>query len=133
MNTGLLLTAWYDLLSGLNVHKIDVPEDETENYVWIYIESGSSSNLKTVKVDEVIVVCQIVTFHQNNIDQTACEALDAQVENLVLPLAWAQSLSVSGMQVLNVERESFDYVQEEDSNGKIYRKVSRYKHTINQS
>jgi hypothetical protein len=133
VNTGLLLTAWHDLLSGLNVHKIDVPEDETENYVWIYIESGSSSNLKTVKVDEVIVVCQIVTFHQNNIDQTACEALDAQVENLVLPLAWAQSLSVSGMQVLNVERESFDYVQEEDSNGKIYRKVSRYKHTINQS
>lgn len=134
MNTGLLVQAWYNALSPtVNVHVIDVPEEETSNYVLIYPESGTGNNLKGAKVDEVVIICQVVTFHQNNIDQSACEALDGLVEGIILPTAWSQVLTASGMQVLNVERESFDYVQEEDQNGKIYRKVSRYKHRIHQS
>lgn len=134
MNTGLLVQAWYNALSStVNVHVIDVPEDETSDYVWIYPESGSGNNLKGAKVDEVVMICQVVTFHQNNINQTECERIDGLVEGIILPTAWAQVLTASGMQVLNVEREGFDYITEEDQNGKIYRKVSRYKHRIHQS
>jgi hypothetical protein len=133
VNAGLILNSWYNALKDVvNVYLIDVPETEESDYVLLYLESGSGLNLKGTKVDEVYVVCQVVTFHVNNIDQTSCEAIDAIVENAVLPTAFAQVITASGVQVLNIERESFDYVVEEDQSRKIYRKVSRYKHRVHQ-
>lgn len=130
------MDAWFDLLDGnisVPVHKIDVPMGASEPYVWIYPESGTGADNKRSKVDEVVVVVQVVTRFNAAINQEPVEEIDEAVEALVRPSSTSTGLSVSGYQVHQVSRDGFNYITEEDGTDKIYSKVSRYIHRINKS
>lgn len=134
--TGLLMNAWYSLLSGqsFTVYKEDVPETEEGNYVLLRAEGGSEDNNKRSFADDTVIVVDIVSVHQNNVDRSVVEAIDNTIGNLILPTSRTNGLTVqSGMQILNVRRENFTYLTEEDETKKYYRKVSRYAHKVYQT
>lgn len=129
------MDAWYDLLDGISVpvHKIDVPMGSPEPYVWIYPESGTGADNKRSRVDDAVVVVQVVTRFNASINQEVVEEIDEEIEALVKPTASSTGLSVSDYQVHQVKKDSVNYITEEDGTDKIYSKVSRYLHRINKS
>jgi hypothetical protein len=133
--TGLLMNAWYQLLNngGLSVYKEDVPENVEGNYVLIRAEGGTSMNNKRSFADETVIVVDIVTQFQTMIDRSEVETIDNTINGLILPTMQNGLTAQSGMQILNVNRETFTYLTETDNEKKYYRKVSRYVHTIYQT
>jgi len=130
---GLILDAWYDLLSGsisVDVFKEDAPSDQEANYVVISVESGTASNNKSNFSDEVVVITDIVTMFGNNVDRSVAEGIDGEINALVLPTRQTGLTNPSGVQILNVKRDTFSYLIEADSSKKYYRKISRYTHTL---
>lgn len=134
MNTGDLLQAWYDMLNthiSVPVYKYDVPELENGNYVIIRIESGTGANNKRSLNDTVVVITDIVTRFNNNVDSSVAESIDAAIFSLALPTSRGGGLvNPSGMQILNVNRENFDYIEENDGTNVYLRKMSRYSQRI---
>lgn len=132
-----ILDAWMSLLDGnisVPVYRIDVPEEEEGNYVQLRVEGGTGINNKRNISDEFIVITDIVTIFENNIDGSVVDGIDAEIFDLVLPTSRGGALAqTSGMQILNVSRENFDYLDENDGTKKYYRKVSRYKHIVTQT
>ena len=137
MNTvGALMDSWYDLINGISVpvYKIDVPETETGNYVIIRPESGTGQNNKRSLADDVVIITDVVTVFNNNANGETAEDIDAEVFDLVLPTPQGHGLTEpSGMQILNVKRETFNYLQEQDGTRVYHRKISRYVHRIHQT
>jgi hypothetical protein len=133
--TGLLMNAWYQLLNnaGLSVYKEDVPENVEGNYVLLRAEGGTSMNNKRSFADETVIVVDIVTQFQSAIDRSEVETIDNTINGLILPTMQNGLTAQSGMQILNVNRETFTYLTETDNEKKYYRKVSRYVHTIYQT
>jgi hypothetical protein len=133
--TGLLMNAWYQLLNngGLSVYKEDVPENVEGNYVLLRAEGGTSQNNKRSFADETVIVVDIVTQFQSMIDRSEVETIDNTINGLILPTMQNGLTAQSGMQILNVNRETFTYLTETDNEKKYYRKVSRYVHTIYQT
>jgi hypothetical protein len=133
--TGLLMNAWYQLLNngGLSVYKEDVPENVDGNYVLLRAEGGTSQNNKRSFADETVIVVDIVTQFQSMIDRSEVETIDNTINGLILPTMQNGLTAQSGMQILNVNRETFTYLTETDNEKKYYRKVSRYVHTIYQT
>jgi hypothetical protein len=133
--TGLLMNAWYQLLNngGLSVYKEDVPENVEGNYVLLRAEGGTSMNNKRSFADETVIVVDIVTQFQSMIDRSEVETIDNTINGLILPTMQNGLTAQSGMQILNVNRETFTYLTETDNEKKYYRKVSRYVHTIYQT
>lgn len=134
--TGLLMNAWYAKLNGnvgVEVYKEDAPEDEAGDYVLLRAEGGSGSNNKRSFNDEIVIVVDIITHFQNNIDRSEVETIDGLINALVLPTMQNGLTAQSGMQILNVNRETFTYLEEREDERKIYRKVSRYVHRIHQT
>lgn len=133
---GALLDAWYSLLSGISVpvYKGDVFQEEDGHYVVISIEGGQGQNNKRTINDDVVITVNVVTIFENNADVSVAESIDAEVFDLVLPTSGGVGLTeASGIQILNVNRETFDYVHENDNKKVYYRKVSRYRHRIHQT
>ena len=140
MNTmGNLKNSWYSLLSGgimidsviLNVYKEDVPEEETNHYVLIRAEGETDTSNKRSFRTESVVIVDIVTTFENNVDSSVVDSIDNQIQALVFNGPPLNNLSVqSGMQILNVKAETTSYLPQEDGTKKFYRKVSRYRHTI---
>ena len=137
MNTvGKLVDAWYSLLNGISVSvfRVDVPEDHIGNYVIIRPESGTGVNDKRSFNDNVIIITDVVTIFENNANQRIAEAIDVEIFDRVLSSPSLNGFTdPSGMQILNVNRESFTYLQERDQVNTYYRKVSRYNHRIHQT
>lgn len=136
MNTvGPVVDAMYTLLASISkpVYKVDVPEQEAGNYVIIRPESGSGINNKRSLNDTVIIITDVVTRFDNNINGAVTEALDVEVFDKIMPLPQSNVLSASGLQVLNVNRESFNYLQERDGVNVYNRKISRYSIRIHQT
>lgn len=135
MSVNLLMDAWYNLIENISVpvYRIDVPEDEKGDYVILRPESGTGQNNKRSINDDVVIITDVVTRFVNNVDGSVAEAIDKEIFDLVLPNPQGHGLSdPSGMQILNVKRENFDYLEEFDVQ-KYYRKVSRYVHRIHQT
>lgn len=133
MSMNLLMDAWFVLLknNSINVYKEDVPETENGNYVVIRAESETQQNNKKSFVDNAVVIVDIVTIFENNRDSSVANGIDNTIFNLVTPNPFKGALSATGIQILNVVRETSTYLQEEDAQRKIYRKISRYNHLIN--
>lgn len=134
MNTGLVLQAWYNMLNGVlsvPVYKYDIPEAVETNYVLLRVESGTGQSNKRSNVDDVVIITDVVTRFQNNADSSVCEGIDAAIFALALPTPQGGGLvNPSGMQILNVKRENFDYIEESDQDIIFFRKISRYAHRI---
>jgi hypothetical protein len=138
MNTmGLVVQSYYDILDG-NVpgfegFKEDAPEGQTSNYYLIRAEGETDQSNKRTFSDESVVIIDIVTVHENNIDRSLVEGADHVISGLILPTPQGNVLSGSGIQILNVKRENSTYLTEQDQSRKYYRKVSRYTQTITQT
>ena len=133
---GEVLTAYYSLINGqtaLGTYKLTVPIDVTTNYVWLYPESGVEINTKSSKNDRLVIRVDIVTFFENDADQTACETADTIINELIIPTPGENGLTApSGLQFLNVERENYQYLIERSGTGVVYRKISRYTQRVHQ-
>lgn len=126
---------WHLLLSGVisvPVYKEDVPEDEDGNYLLLRAEGGASQNNKRSFADQTVIITDIVTVFENNIDRSVVEAIDGEVNALVLPTRNTGLANPSNTQLHNVNRETFEYITEQDVK-KYYRKVSRYIITVYQT
>jgi hypothetical protein len=86
------------------------------------VEGGGGANNKQTIADEFVVITDVVTVFENNVDTSVVDGIDKEIFDLVMP---SPGGGISG--VLNLNRETFDYVQEENGSKKYYRKVSRYR------
>lgn len=143
--TGALMDAYYNLLTANNpagyptaisvpVYKYDVPEDEDGDYVLIYPETTTGQNNKHCINDDVVIVTDVVTVFENNANGDTAEVIDSEIFDRLLPTARSTYLiNPSGMQILNLERDSSNVFNEADGKKVYHRKVSRYKQRINQT
>lgn len=131
-----VLNSFMALLEGISVpvYRIDAPLSETGNYVIVRPESGTGNNNKRSINDNVIVITDITTVFENNVDGSVVEGIDDEIFSRLMPTPQSHSLTdPSGEQILNVTRESFNYLPETDGVKNYYRKVSRYSIQINQT
>lgn len=143
-----LLDSWYSLLNGaltysgksVKVYKEDAPEDldpsptVSEHYVIIRAEGETDQSNKSKFVFDSVVIVDIVTVFENNVNRAVVDNIDGQIGALVLTSPYSTGLAdQSGMQILNVTRETSTYLREGDSIKNYYRKVSRYNSRILQT
>lgn len=126
-----LLDAYYDLLKALSydVFKEDAPEGQNTHYILLRAEGGADESNKSKFADECVVIVDIVTVFQNNVDRSVVETIDSAAKALITSNPFRGNVTVTGKQVLNVTRESFSYLTEEDTQ-KYYRKISRYTNRV---
>jgi hypothetical protein len=132
-----LMDSWMALIDGVisvSVYKEgSVPEEETEDYVELRMESESEDDTKQSFRSDVVLVTDIVTFHEIAVDRSRASAIDSEIKNLVKPLPGSLGLGQqSGMQIQNVKASTAGFVEEFGLGKKIYRKIVRYTHRINQ-
>lgn len=139
-----LMNAWYSLLNGfltynsinVPVYKEDIPEDFNGHYVLLRAEGETDAGNKRSFSSDSVIVVDIVTTFENNVNRSVVDNIDNQILALVLPTAQTNGLSAqSGVQILNVKMETSAYLQQYDQGDQtaIYRKVSRYRHTAYQT
>lgn len=143
-----LLDSWFDLLDGnitysgktVKVYKEDTPEDldesptQSEHYILLMAEGEIDQSNKRSFVNDTVVIVDIVTRFNNNINRSVVDNIDGQIGALILTAPFQDGLSSqSGMQILNVKRESANYLHESDNIKKYYRKISRYNSRILQT
>ena len=139
-----LLQAWINLLDGfityngkaVQVFKIDLPEDFIEtatvspHYIWLYGEGGSDDSNKHNLVSDDVVVVNVVTVHENNVNPDVAETIDASIRARLYASPTVHNLIASnGKQFGQTIRETYYYTTEGDVQ-KQYRKISRYKTRI---
>lgn len=136
--------SWFDLLDGslsyngkeVKVYDPDTPEDldssatVSEHYVVIRAESETEvSNKKTYAFNTIMIV-DIVTVFQNNINRKVCEDIYGQIVGLVFSKPGRNNLSEqTGMQILEVKVDNTIY-RDEAGDQKIRRKICRFSHRI---
>lgn len=144
----LLMDSWFDLLEGLitysgktvKIYKEDTPEDldptptVSEHYILLRAEGETDQSNKKSFVNDTVIIVDIVTKFNNNVNRSVVDNIDNQINALVLTSPWITGLPAqSGMQILNVQRETTNYLYEGDNINKYYRKVSRYNARILQT
>lgn len=132
-----LMDSWMALLDGnisVNVYKEgSVPEDENRNYVELRMESEFADDTKQSFRSDVVLITDIVTFFDIAIDRSVVSAIDNEIKSLVKPSPGQYGLTQqSGMQIQNAYATTAAYREEFDEGKKIYRKIVRWKHRINQ-
>jgi hypothetical protein len=132
-----LMDSWYALIGNslsVNVYKEgSVPEDDTENYVELRMESEFADDTKQSFRSDVVLITDIVTFHNVAIDRSIVSAIDNEIKGLVKPQPQMIGLGQqSGMQIQNVYSSTAGFMEEFSNGKKIYRKIVRYTHRINQ-
>ena len=141
---GLLEDSWNSLLNGsltysgkaVKVYNPDAPEDldpspsVSEHYVIVRAESETEvSNKKTYAMNSIVVV-DIVTVFQNNINRTVAEDIYGQIVGLVFSKPGRNQLAVqTGIQILEVRVDGTFY-RDESGDQKIRRKICRFSHRI---
>lgn len=141
-----LMQAWFNLLNGLitynslpvNVYVGDIPMDQPQNtsisphYVWIHAEGSSDGSTKQVFFDDDVIIVDIVSVVNNNMDVSIVSSIDKQIRQLLYSSPSICNLSTSSptVQFGQTVRENVTYITEDDGVNKYYRKVSRYKTTV---
>lgn len=132
-----ILDSFMALLDGkisVPVYRMDVNENETGNYVVVRPESGSGANNKRSIADQFVVITDVVTTFENNVNGSVVDGIDAEIFDLILPKSQGHGLKdASGLQIININREGFTYLQEQDNTKHYLRKVSRYSIIIYQT
>lgn len=121
--------------NNVPVYRVDVPETETGHYIILRPESGTGANNKRSLNDNIIIITDVVTRFENNVNGAVVEEIDTQVFALIMPTPQGvdpDNLTPTDCQVLNIDRENFDYLQESDGVNVFYRKISRYNMRIHQ-
>ena len=141
---GLLEDSWNTLLNGslsyagktVKVYNPDAPEDVdpsatvSEHYVIVRAESETEvSNKKTYAMNSVVVV-DIVTVFNNNINRNVAEDIYGQIVGLVFSKPGRNQLAEqTGIQITEVRVEGTFY-RVEAGDQKVRRKIVRFSHRI---
>jgi hypothetical protein len=138
-----LLNSYYTLLNGgglsynsvpVDVYKSDIPGDQERHYVYLRPEGETYGGNKRSFADQVVIIVDVVTIFKNNIDSSVSDNIDNQIGALLLTSPAVSGLGVqAGLQILNVVRESTNYLMEDDGVNKYYRKVCRYNQRVLQT
>lgn len=139
---GPLLNSYSSLLDGnlsydsknVPVFKIDAPETQKSHYVLLRQESESYAGNKRSFADNTVIIIDIVTIFQNNINSSIVDNIDNQIGALLLASPGVSGLDQQNdIEVLNVTRESTFYLSEDDGVNKYYRKIIRYTQRVLQT
>lgn len=131
-----LMDSWYALIGNalsVSVYKEgSVPETEGENYVELRMESENEDDTKQSFRADVVLITDIVTYHNIAIDRSVASGIDNEIRGLVKPSPGQKGLSQqAGMQIQNVYPSTSFYLEEVSNGKKIYRKIVRWTHRIN--
>lgn len=130
-----LLGAYYRCLNGstsVSVFQGSVPIDHRTDYILLRAESDSDVSNKTYFAANPIVVVEIVTFHDAQIDTSLVESIDDQVKRLLFPTRRTTGLgSFDDMQVVNVRYLDSFYDESFDGQKYVHRKICRFNNRIN--
>jgi hypothetical protein len=132
---GETVDAWYAKLNGnisVDVFIESVPDDHTDHFVLLRAESESENSTKTCFGKNAVVITDIVTVFQNMINTRTADDIYGEIVDLVLPTPLGHDLTVSGFQISHIKAETSAYLQEDDGQRKIYRKITRFNHLINE-
>lgn len=108
------------------VFVVDSP-DEEKDYIIIRPEGETYAGNKSKFADDVIVVIDIVSTFENNIDKSYVNKIDNEVCSILMPSVNSTISAGAGVQILNLRRENSVYIDEYDGKQKYYRKVSRFR------
>lgn len=143
-----LIHAWYNLLNGhltygglnVGVFMEDVFEDypapnvgstDSPHYVWIRGEGGTDDSNKARFSDDDVVIIDIVTTFNGNVNRSVVEAIDSAIRALVYSSPSVHNFSQpANMQLGQTIRVTSNYVYEPPEQvgaTVVYRKISRYK------
>lgn len=134
-----LVNEWFDLLDGnlsynsrtVKVYKEDASNDEDYHHVEIRAESESDDSNKQSFVTRPVVVIDIITLHDVSVKRSIADDIDDQIRELLFPTRNC-ALSLSDVQLTTVTAQSSTYLNDDDGTKKIYRKLTRFIHRINE-
>lgn len=132
---GDTVDAWYAKLSGsisVPVFIESVPEDVSGHYVLLRAESETDNSTKSYYGKIAVVIVDIITEFQYQVNTRKADDIDGEISALILPAVGTHGLTVSGFQINKIIPESSTYLQQDDGTRKYYRKIIRYNHIINE-
>ena len=130
-----IVEAWYTKLHGsisVPVFIESAPDNQTGSYVLLRSESEADTPNKGYFGKNAVVIVDIITEFQNMVNTQSVDTIDGQINALVLPSPRSHGLTVSGFQIAILQAENSTYLSEDDGTRKIYRKVTRYNHLVNE-
>lgn len=133
-----LMNSWYAKLNNVisvPVYKEgSVDEDYVGNYVELRAEGEVEDDTKQSFRSDAVVIVDIVTRFTLATNRSICEAIDNEIKQLVKPSPGQVGLAQqSGMQIQNLRPETSSYFEEVEDGVKLYRKIVRWSHRINQN
>ncbi len=132
-----LLASYYACLNGnipgFEVFQLTADDDYKGDYVLLRAESEADTSNRERFVTQPVVIVDIVTHHDQQIDASRVEVADNVIRGMIFPTRRTTGLSLSGSQLLNVRMSDAFYQDEFDGSRYIHRKISRYINRINQT
>ena len=135
--TGLLLNAWYELLSGnisVPVYRTDAPPTEEGNFVLLRVESDTDNSNNQKFVTNPVIITEVITKFSVRIDDGLAIEIDNEIGELVKPTSATNALPVqAGIQIVDVRRENATYLPEDDGTFRYNRIITRNIHRVLQN
>lgn len=124
-----VLTAWYNLLNGhLSVPVYKTSSDSDENHVLLRFESESNQMNHSAYLRDIIIICEVITFHRNTVEtKTAWEILE-DIHALVY--SSPAEFNLAEATVYNIDEAGTSELIEGGSNPIIYRLIKRFLNQI---
>ncbi len=125
--------AWYQLLKdniSVPVYRTNVPKSVSGDYVLIRKESESEEPVKSIKWTKPVIVVEIVTRHQNTVEDETAGEIDNEITQLYSPGFTNDLPGQDGIQIINVYKQGTTFLDEYDGSEYLYRHITRYSHDI---
>lgn len=132
-----ITAAWYSVLSGqvtvgsytFPIYRTNAPIGENGHYVLLRKESGSPEWNKTGSFRRFTLIVEVVTRFQVVINDKLVDDADEIIKGLVFTSPQQNNLGVTGL--LKVDYGTPIWLDEDNGSTKIYRKITRFNHQIN--
>ena len=136
--TKQLVNAWFDLLDGnltynsrtVKVYKEDSPNTEDYHHVLIRAESETDDSNKQLFVTVPVIIIDIITLHDVSVKRSIVDDIDNQIRELIFPTRRHGLTDPTDLQIVKVIPSSSMYLPDDDGVKRIYRKITRYSHSI---
>lgn len=136
-----LIDSYIELLNGnlsydsrvVNVYPGDADNDDDYHHVLVRAESETDVSNKSTFVTRPVIVIEIVTKFDGLINRSVVANIDSQIRELLFPTRKCALPPTPGLQKTNVYIQSSNYLKDDDGVKRIYRKLTRFIHRINQT
>lgn len=137
---GVIVDSWFALLNGnltIDATQVKVYQEDPENSddfhnVQLRAESETDSSNKSTFVTNPVVIVDIITVHPVSVNSGIADDIDNQIRGLLFPTRQCALPVLNGLQISNVIPVGSTYLNHDDGTKRYYRKITRYKHRINQ-